>query len=292
MPAGVRKAIMSQKRPIVREREDMVQRIVDHCRDTVPNLHRAMFDTVADDLVEMYPDSFKDTLPVSSKGSDSLRAQFKVKFDNDKRPLKLSFKERECPNIPAAYGCISWRPSLPDDESEDSLLQRKKTLQDIFKLTKKQWDWKVIKGHMDATFSLQRRDINGPEEVNGPSNAKKRKRSEAQETDESLPPKMTVVQISQEWPFLFKARGLNHHFLQLTGIDFREKFCSFIRQEGNVLVEFLACKNESLAKIKRKMTRAEARSFKSTAASAVIQMLPVYFGEKLNDMVTFVEVCF
>lgn len=294
MPVGVRTAILEERRPLPRQREDMVERMVDHCRATVPNLERKMFNSVADSLVEMYPNTFKDTLPVSRKGSDSLRAQFKVKFDNDKRPVTFALKEVESPNIPSAYGCISWSPSLPDGETEESLLQKKSALQDMFKLSKKQWNWTAIKDHLQATFYLQRKDINGPEANVTNSKSKKRKRNPVVEEENvaDQPTRLTVSQLTEEWPFIFKAKGMNIHFKQLTGVDFKQKFNNFISQQGVVLTEFLACKNEDLAKIRRKMTRAETRSYKSPTAKAVLQMVLLHFGESLQDLAVFVEVCF
>ncbi|XP_034245717.1 uncharacterized protein LOC117647854 [Thrips palmi] len=290
MPAGVRQAILENRRPLPRHREDMVERMVDYCRETVPNLSRKSFNSVADSLVTLYPNSFEDSIAVNNRRSNSLRAQFKSKFDNDRRPTTFSKKEVESPNIPSAFGCISWSPILPDGETEESLLQKKETLQDMFRLSKKQWNWKSIKGHLQSTFYLQRKEINGPASASASaSKSKKRKRVAEEENEVDQPRGMTVGQIAEEWPFLFKAKGMNIHFTQLTGVDFKEKFNNFINQEGTVLVEYLACKSEDLAKIRRKMTRAEARSLKSTTAKAVIQMIIIYFKEKLEDMAVFVE---
>ncbi len=65
MPSGVKEAVIAKKRPSARDRKAFVERIVDKCREDIPNLERAIFGDIALQLVQDFPDSFKDTCPIS-----------------------------------------------------------------------------------------------------------------------------------------------------------------------------------------------------------------------------------
>ncbi|KAJ1526538.1 hypothetical protein ONE63_008125 [Megalurothrips usitatus] len=162
MPASVKEACIQRKRASSSGRNQMVERIVDRCREVVPGLQRSMFNDVALSLVLAYPDTFKDTILVSKHGSDSLAKQLRDKFDNDKRPKNSTQMEKEAPSNKEAYGCIRWNSTLPDSETEDSQEEKRQSLVDMHMLSKKEWDWKIIKKHSEESFFLQMKDINGP----------------------------------------------------------------------------------------------------------------------------------
>ncbi|KAJ1530153.1 hypothetical protein ONE63_005084 [Megalurothrips usitatus] len=121
IPASVREAIRKKQRPHRQGREDMVQRILDHCKENVPGFHRGVIPAVALDLTVAYPDSFKDTLPVTDHGSDGLAKQMLVKYDNDRRDKskKLCPAQKQVPAIKEAYGCVMWNPPIPEDETQE-----------------------------------------------------------------------------------------------------------------------------------------------------------------------------
>ncbi|KAK3917041.1 Chitinase A [Frankliniella fusca] len=156
MPSSVRKAICNKKRPTTSGIEDMVARIVDRCRD-VPNLRRSMFDSVALQIVNDYPESFKDSIPVSEHGSDSLAQQLKKKNDNDKRPCdrNQTDTEKKAPNIKEAVGCRNWNPPIPEHETEESLT---KVMQDLMKMQRVSsinWEWTFIKRKLIQSYSIK-----------------------------------------------------------------------------------------------------------------------------------------
>ncbi|KAK3933119.1 Peptidyl-tRNA hydrolase [Frankliniella fusca] len=291
IPVRVREAINSGKKPQPSERQDMVDRIVDHCRDKIPDLVRRDFVAVAKQLVEMYPKSFKDTLPSSETGHDSLAYQLQNKFDNDNRWLKKTPAERNRTPLqrPEAFGCVKWTCEIPLGETKASLLKKKKQLSDTYVKGKRHWDWRKLTPDMEATFCLQRVDINGPEQVLQ-RKSRKRKQPEVDETDDSdfTESRKTLLDIKDEWPFLFHARGINIHFMQLTGVDFCQNLEDFLSGDGKTLINYLALNSEKLESIRRKMQRFEGKK-SSSALIALVRMIQEFFKEPLEEFASYVE---
>jgi len=130
LPSKVKEAIKANKRPSATDRADMVGRIVDRCREIVPNFARAMLDDVGKGIVKSFPASFKDTILVSEHGSDCVARQLKVKFDNSKQPKdSKTAQEKSAPSIPQAFGCSNWNPTCPSDQTEESQQELMQQLQ-------------------------------------------------------------------------------------------------------------------------------------------------------------------
>lgn len=294
MPSAVRQAIEQKKRPTAFARVQLVERIVDHCRDTIPNLERADFNEVALDLVSNYPDTFKDTILLSEHGSDSLAKQMRTKYDNDKRPDVPTPKEREAPACKQAYGCIRWNPSLSEESSEESEENSREILKSMHTLSRKEWEWKLIKKHMDGSFYLQRKEINGPLATPAKSSKNKKRKRQAVDEDDNLEQvqNVSISDIKDRWPFLFTCRGMNYHFMNLTGIDFRSNMFEFVQEDSVILIEFLASKNENLAAMKLEMVRAERNGCTSAKLPALLKMLVNALKDDFSYLVRFVEVRF
>ncbi|KAK3923523.1 Enolase 1 [Frankliniella fusca] len=272
MPTGIQEAIRKECRPSSKAREAMVERFVDDCRKNIPNLQRSDFVDLADFLVQTYPATFKDTVIYTNNklGSDSLRDQFRNKFDNDKRnPNVRTSKELEAPARPEAYGCISWNPQLPASETEASQEEKRITLLNMSRLAKKNWDQKTIKKLMMETYYLQRKDINGEVVAAKPKNNKKRKRREMEDEEnesqaDDPPQGMNVSLVRERWPFLFTSKGMNQHCKTLTGTDFHDSLYEWINSDNaDILIDLLATKSDDLAYMRRRMVREEKKGNKT-----------------------------
>ncbi|KAK3926287.1 N-acetyltransferase SLI1 [Frankliniella fusca] len=284
--SSVREAIRLKKRASVKGREETVQRIVDHCRETVPGLDRAMFDTVAQQLVTSYPDTFQDTISIGDCNYASLAKQLRVKYDNDKRHKSATTAERSVPARKEAYGCLDWNPDLPLEETPESLESLCQELAAMHKFSEREWDWKIIKQKMEASYYLQRKDINESVEQ---CTSRKRKRQSLEDEDEDDPERQTVSNIKKRWPFLFSPKGMNIHFRCLTGINFREALSNFIQDDCSDIIEALACKGEDLAKIRRQMVKAETNGHTSVKFPTAIKMLACALKDDMSRLVQFVE---
>ncbi|KAK3920757.1 Alpha-1-macroglobulin [Frankliniella fusca] len=289
IPAAVRKAIEEKKRPSQSARRDMVDRIVDHLMEAVPTLQRSDLNKVADNLVELYKDSFQDTILTSRLGSDSLRHQLKVKFDNlNRRPESTS--KQQASACPAAYGCLQWNPPLPEGESEVSQTRKRENLKILFDNSRRHWDWRRVKIEMQASFYLQRKNINGPIEARPPSRKRQRVTNlEDEDGTSSGETAMTVEELKVEWPCLFKPIGMNYHFSFLTGVDFYGQLDNFMIVEGKLLIDYLSSKGENQARVRTNMTRAEARGNTEAPLVALIKILLIHFNEMESALASYVE---
>lgn len=289
IPAAVRKAIEQRKRPKMSDRAIMASRIVDHLLETIPHFLRTDFPKVADQIVESYPDSFKDTILINEKGSDSLRRQFKNCYDNRNRNLDdPQTSKRKHSEAPQAYGCLNWNPPLPDGDSGANQLKVKDGLKKIMENTVRHWDWRRVKTMMEESFYLQRRNINGPSEQ--PSRRKRRPGVlDSDEEDDATEKAMTVPELLIEWPSLFKPKGMNHHFALLTGVDFFTQLDKFMADEGKILIDFLASKNTQHGRVRTEMTIQERRGNADAPLVALIRVLMMQFKEDASALATHVE---
>lgn len=297
IPAGVKQAIENKTRPSWASRKLMCENIVDFCKTNVPNLERTMFNPVARHLVNLYPSSFKDTIPMSDHGSDTLAKELRDKFDNTKRPNKAARLQAEAPK--EAYGCILFNPSRPHNETDETQEQKRLRLLNMHHLAKKEWNWKEVKKLSEETFYWQRQDLQKTIDRPPTPAPKKRKRKDPnEEVDEDEPaaiapqaPKLTLSQIKERWPFLFTIKGLHYHFKALTSKDLRENLDQYIRNTAGLLCEYLATKSDSLAKLSRQMKRAEKAGCSQAKQSGLILMLLEYFKERQSqDFMRFVDV--
>jgi len=292
IPSKVRAAIKAKKRPPCSAREDMVGRIVDRCREIVPNLERHNFNDVALQLVRKWPESFKDTLPVSKHGSDSLATQMKVKYDNDKRPLSNRVgKENTAPAIPEAYGCELWNPALPHAHTNESQEKLMHELLGMAKLPKSKLDMRALLLKMKDSYYLQRVHINGSLPTEAAKRGRKRSHKEAN-NETQAPQGLKIPALKENWPFLFVPAGINIHFKQLTNVDFRDNLSRFIREEATDLMDYLATRNEVLARIKRRAMRVQDQAGESAILKLVglLEMLIQYFGDEMKSFIRFTEV--
>lgn len=295
MPSSVKQAIAAKQRPPASARCQMVNRIVDDCRQKVPNLERSMFNAVAAKLVALYSESFRDTIPVSEHGSDSLAKQLRDRFDNEKRPVDLTPKEVEAPAIKQAYGCVQWNPSLPEKATEESQETIKEALKNMYRLSPKEWDWKLIKKYMEDSFYLQRKEINGAlAEAAAASKLrtrrKKKKDNEENEEPEAEEERVSAQDIKKSWPFMFTSRGMNYHCFHLLKVDIRDHMFNFIQDEGNLLIEFLACRGQDLSKIKMDMVKAERNNLSNTKLPTILRMLSKALKDDVSLLLRFTEV--
>lgn len=294
MPAAVRAAIKAGQRAPSGAREDMVQRIVDHCRETVPGFERQDLDTVAKQLVSLYPNTFKDTLPLSEHGSDGLAKQMKTNLDNHSRVKNFTANERQAPNSKEAFGCVRWNPLLEEGETLESQESIRELLLNMHKLTKKQWQWKEIRSNMERSFYLQRKDINGglASAAVGKKNKKRKRGSDGpNDLDDPTPVSkgMPIAEVKERWPFVFTSKGMNYHFRMLTGQDFKDLLSKF-SSEVVTMVEYLACKGEEFARLKRRLDRADRAGRADAKFIGLLLMLIKFFKENINYLVTFVDV--
>jgi len=111
-----------------------------------------------------------------------------------------------------------------------------------------------------------------------------------QGNDKVTTPATTITDLKENWPFLFTSKGLNLHYLLLSGVDFKEKLQVYVNEDGKRVIDFLSCKNERMSQLKRRMEMAERQGHRATVFPTLLKMLTVNFGEELKFLMILVEV--
>ena len=227
MPAGVKTAIRSSKRPAYSQRKKMIRDVVEAMTKCHPNPNLTQCRIVARRIVRKHPDSFEDRTDEGERmgnGYHSMAKELRNRIEYVTRANTQARLRRPrarnpddtTPRTPAdAYGCISWQPELPDDETEETLRERKQLLDEINSkgepITEKVNS--VIQKAMQDTYYLQRKYINAV-------------------------PSPTMKEIEDEWPFLFQQRSLLMHFKTLTGIPVSIKLSESFASKGERILAY------------------------------------------------------
>ena len=258
MPSGIRSAIASGKRPSPADRRQMVRVLADNMRTFEANPTRAQCLTVTHKIVRQYPKSFADTLlGVNTIGYCSLLSQLKVRIEHLNRNntlvrrRALSSTAQSPPRLTDSYGCTRWQPELPPGESEETLEEKQKRLEELFSQEGASGaDRGEVAKLMESSYYLQRRMIN------------------------TKPPPPTE-ELQKRWPYLFCQKFIYAHFELLT--------------DRNVLrmleLSMEECGKAILAFFKSNPTNDEVRAVLSMdeedeIASRVTQLLLAHFKEK------------
>lgn len=254
--------------------DDAVQAIIKQLKRNMPNVKRSFLSGLAADILNEFPQSFKDIVIKSkskeapTQGTDKEKLLYKLrnKFDNSNRQGKTP-SMLEAPDIPHAVGCIRWMVStLPEGEDEVTLRARVEEMKQMYERPRQQWDWDEIESNMKLTYSLQRADLNT--QVPRKKKSKKRKRNEnqqeendaenqADEPDEAETPPIPTSTIIEEYPFLMTPKGANMHFLELTGACFISRLNEWIEDVDPTLIDFLSTKHDDNPRVRHQMRKAE-----------------------------------
>lgn len=247
--------------------DDAVRAIIKQLKKSMPTVKRCFLSGLASDILNEHPASFKDIV-IKSKakdapthGTDKEKLTYKLKnrFDNRNRKHKTP-AQLEAPDIPHAVGCIRWTVStIPDGEDEESLQARVEDMKVTYESPRKEWDWDTIETNMKLTYGLQRADLNTQVPKKKKKSKKRKRDDENDENDEDDPvtPPIPTSKIIEEYPFLMSPKGLNIHFLELTGVCFVSSLNEWIEDVDPTLVDFLSTKHDDNPRVRQQMRGAE-----------------------------------
>lgn len=245
---------------------------------------RTGFNKIAEAMVAQHPNTFqdrgKDVKPLSCLYYTN---KLKFRYDEVLRSRKNKDKN-ECPQIPQAYGCVRWRVATLPEPRED-LLKRKQEMAEIYSNSRrKDWDWDLIQDHMQATFGLQREDINSQ------TPPKRPRKGQRQVT---RPEPRTTKQIDEDWPMLLQPKGMAIHYTELTKKpDFLSQLNEFDNEYGqDTFIKFLRKQNgpnrEVYSDFKSAVKKTEG---KEPHCIAMCQMLVNVMQEEQKLIIIEVEV--
>lgn len=197
------------KRP--RKGREMVRIVVHEMMPKSSCLCKRNSTEVAKKMVAKYPKSLQDIIEgdVIGTGDHSLVKQLQNRIETVKRRTtpkirkgKRRADDSDTEEVPPewraavqdTYGCIKWEPRfLPFRETAECQQQTREKLKNVFQQTDANPE--EVKLLMMSTFYTQRKQFN-----------------QGKDTEYLL----------EEWPFLFRALGMEVHFKELAGIGLRD----------------------------------------------------------------------
>ncbi|XP_033108557.1 uncharacterized protein LOC117110080 [Anneissia japonica] len=226
---------------------------------------------IASKIVNEYPDSFQDKLEgaVVGRGYESVLAQLECRVGNIGRVGKVplaavkdsaevcsdtcSSKTKNC-----KYG-TDWQPELP--EGEDASTQNAKMEEMKEMHLHKDWEVSAVNKLLEETYPTLRSIING----NHP-----------------------LMDIKEDWPFLFEPFGMFAHFNRLVGIHLQDKIIQAFDSHVPRLYTFL-CTKQNVKNIRVAFAQIEkAKKAKGTSEPEVLGILyliTAYLGEDITTLV-------
>ncbi|KAJ8333737.1 hypothetical protein SKAU_G00410560 [Synaphobranchus kaupii] len=205
--------------------------------------------------------SFADVLhggQLIGGGYSSLLLQLKVHIEHlnrnntlVRRRMQKSTGDRPTRRPTDSYGCTRWQPEFPPGESDETLEDKRKRLEEIFLHEGVAGAERAeVSGLMEATYCLQRRTINAT-------------------------PSPTIEVIQNKWPYLFVQKFLYAHFELLTDTNIHRMLELSMEECGKAIIQFFRSKptNEEVRAV---LAMGEDRE----VASYVTQLLLAHFKEK------------
>lgn len=263
MPVEIHSAISDGKRPSPAGRRQMVRVLADEMRKHEPHPTRSQCLTVCRNLVHQYPNSFADQLgngELLGSGYTSLLIQVKNRIENLNRTS--SFRQHRSSGHGQKrgptdmYGCSRFQPSLPPDETEDTMESKRRKLEAIYSRDGINGAERAeVKQLMEKIFYLQRCHINAL-------------------------PAPNIEDIRFKWPYLFTQKGLNSHFELLTDIPLLHAFEHAMEKFGRAIVELFKTKPTN-AGVKEVLSLGEDVEL----SFFVTQLLMAHFSENTTGLV-------
>ncbi|KAG9273476.1 hypothetical protein AMEX_G547 [Astyanax mexicanus] len=280
MPSGIKTAVAEERRPSAKDRREMIRIIVNEMRLAELNPSKSQCLTVAKMIVKEHPGSFADVLRDGTRigsGYGSVLTQLKTRIEHLNRGCHFSrlrnqkrvsnSLERDMTRGPAdQYGCVRWQPDFPPGESEESLKEKQKELQDLYSNEGPSGSERGYTNElMKTTYCLQRKSIN-------------------------TCPAPSIAELKNDWPYLFTPKELYTHFKFLTDISILDKMEQAIQEKGKLIIQFFNHKQAGTdaGEIQRILMMFDDNDTASFAP-CVILLLITHFREKTDALILQVD---
>ncbi|KAI9545513.1 hypothetical protein NQZ68_035848 [Dissostichus eleginoides] len=100
-------------------------------------------------------------------------------------------------------------------------------------------------------------------------------------------PAPAMLEVKEEWPFLFSQRGLFSHFGLLTDVNILQKLQEALGQRGQTILQF--CQTLDNPKVREVLASYEPEG--SEKAACILLLLMVYFKEPTEKLMLEVDTC-
>ena len=259
------------KQPESSDRREMIRIIMSNIMSTPDTqVGRNELRMIAGKIVAKYPESFADRIngETIGDGTMTLLQQLENRRENEsrknpgknlKRKAKAASNDDEEAPVPVkeldSYGCIKgrWEGKMEGADTEEVQEETRQALMKEYEESPDNWNKKNIGKWMEATFPLQRKDINSS--------------------------KLTVAAVLDRWPFLVEQRWFSQHFKLLTGKDVEankwatkaERMYAYLKSKAPQHLK------DTMKAIKDEM---ELTQNKMPIIDNLSTMLAAYFGER------------
>ncbi|XP_033988754.1 uncharacterized protein si:dkey-15h8.17 isoform X2 [Trematomus bernacchii] len=280
MPTAIQRAVAKEERPMPDERRAFVHVLVDQMMQHERNPTRAMCHSIVRTIIRSHPKSFADISrrgEVVGDGCPSLLQQVKTRVEyktrnntlarlrrgrGGRQHTEVAGESRLMRGPVDQYGCVRWCPTdLPEGETEATLEDLKRDLRNIYS-EEGMGGAERAEPLMERTYVILRRYLNRM-------------------------PAPAMLEVKEEWPFLFSQRGLFSHFGLLTDVNILQKLQEALGQRGQTILQF--CQTLDNPKIKEVLASYEPEA--SEKAACILLLLMVYFKEPTEKLMLEVDTC-
>ena len=223
--------------------------------------------SVARKIVDRSPSAFADFVngEVIADGVGSIMLMLEAKKENMNRSSVLSDAfptSKQKSSASRQYGCSTWEPSFPSNETGDSLEKMRMQMVALFS---SETDSPEADTLMSTTFCLQRQMINSG---------------------------MNVNDILHKWPFLGKSVQLTSHFLKLTNVDIAVRLRSAVEVKATMLYEFFSSERQTNIELKHAVDKIGVIRMESHQYlhNGLFLLLMAHFRESTSSMISFQQV--
>ncbi|XP_019897094.2 uncharacterized protein zgc:113210 isoform X2 [Esox lucius] len=287
-PESLRRAIAEGRRVEAADRRLMVRITVDAMRVHCLNPNKKICAEIAKSIVAEYPESFADLSEegqLLSRRYSSLLTQIKTRVEHVNRNTEnrirrpKTSKKGETSNKPPKtgptkediYGCVKWHPqNFPEGETPDSLETKRQVLAAIFINTGPDGaDREDVEEFMRLTYVNQRRMIN------------------------AWPPP-SIMDVREQWPFLFTKRWICAHFQKLTGVEIDCCLSEALLTKGKALVHFFQSQKPNCRRcvqsVLSNIDKALSANDKDLTACAAVLLVQSHFREEEDSLFLLADV--
>ena len=274
VPTRVMKKLKKGKRPTPSERLETLRIISAELKeafspDPVPRKEMKM---VAQNIVSCYKDSFEDNKIDGGRlgsGWQSVFTQIENRIYNERSKLNRVQKKRKLPSaaVVAADGgnhdeAVETRPTIPEGETEESLLEMQNSLKREYLKPKSERDNDLVVKFMETTYYIQH---------------------------EMISKGGTVLAIKDDWPFIFEVQHLQNYFNSFMDMKFSDCLDESLlgRNKGKRIFAYLDSYKSDNPWISR-LRQAQVESPSNlTLGLGVLLLLPERFSENVNTLFMF-----
>ncbi|XP_033127860.1 uncharacterized protein LOC117125469 [Anneissia japonica] len=263
MSARLCTALEQNKRPLPSDRRAMVRTIIDKVQIIRQHPTIKACNTIAKAIVYKHRAPLLDQIDgdVIGTGYSSLSKQLLSRWENVNRGLNSGVKRRAAVAADPVtekvkridtYGCVDWQPELQEGQTEQTQLALQEDLKNCSGDVTEE-----IELQMKLTYYSQKRDINSG---------------------------LTIDNLLEDWPVLFKRCGMINHFRQLTNTDIQETMNKTLTAKGPRIMAYM--KTVTRPAIQNILYDLSSMpSTVSTKAAGIILSIMAYLGEKAPEIV-------